>query len=270
MDVRQGDALHELPKMADKSYDLVMSGLWPNPTPNALEIIAHESVRIARKAIFIQTVTEDDHDNLKNIFRKLGYSPRTMLGIKIQQSLVGNAEQWQFLITLPGTTRQPIELPFERPYGGYTAANGATTGNELCSPDFGTSKHRANPEGTRQSTCRHWMPVTVERKSLLPNQPSQPISIPKQIIQEVTKPGDSVLDFSCGSGTNLVAAKTLFRRYTGFDINPEHVTIARNRIAEATIISLQASIKLAIEEMMIPLRRMAKWAPKKKAATAGQ
>jgi DNA modification methylase len=41
-----------------------------------------------------------------------------------------------------------------------------------------------------------------------------------------------VLDPFTGSGTTAVAAKTLGRKYIGFEINTEYVEIANNRLAE--------------------------------------
>jgi len=75
MGIRRGDALRELLTMAAKSYDMVCSGLWPNPSPEALQIIARESVRIARKVVFLQTVHENDCVDLHKAFRELGYAP---------------------------------------------------------------------------------------------------------------------------------------------------------------------------------------------------
>jgi hypothetical protein len=41
----------------------------------------------------------------------------------------------------------------------------------------------------------------------------------------------TILDPFCGSGTTLVAAKKLGRHFLGFEISPEYVAIARDRLA---------------------------------------
>ena len=263
MEVREGNALHELPKMPDKSFDLICSGLWPNPTPEGLALIARETVRIARKGVFLQTVRQDECVDLIVLFRNLGYYAKMMPAFKIQQTREGNATQWQLLVKMPGIIRVPVKLPFDRPYSEHIDKKGAMTGNALVNAQL-PSYHRSNPDGTRDSSMRDWMPTYAPRKSQLVNQPSQPLSIPLQVILEITNAGDSVLDFSCGSGTNLVAAKMLFRAGTGIDINPEHVRITIDRISEVKVSSLQEGKKLAIEEMMEPLRRFSRWAPPKK------
>jgi hypothetical protein len=270
MGVRQGDALQELPKIAHKSYDMVCSGLWPNPGVAALQIIAQESIRIARKAVFLQTVHEYDAYDLIAKFRQLGYAPRMLPGIKIQNSQNGGGIQWQLLVPIPKTIRSILELPFDRPYGPHEDKIGALTGNELVTPRL-RSMHRDNPDGTRQSSSWNWIPVTVKRHSELQNQPSQAESIPLRIYQEWLKPNDSVLDFSCGSGTNGVAAKKLFLKFDGMDISPQHVLIAQDRIATTKVSSLQDGKKQAMKEIMEPYERIAKWAPKAaKAGKAGQ
>ena len=50
-----------------------------------------------------------------------------------------------------------------------------------------------------------------------------------------TQPGDMVLDPFIGSGTTAAAAMQLGRNYSGIDINPEYVELARKRVAELQI-----------------------------------
>jgi len=57
-----------------------------------------------------------------------------------------------------------------------------------------------------------------------------PVSLCERLILQFTREGDVVLDPFCGSGTTLVAAQRLGRRWIGFDIKREYVEIAANRI----------------------------------------
>ena len=59
-----------------------------------------------------------------------------------------------------------------------------------------------------------------------------PVELPEQLIRLYTFDNDLVLDPFMGSGSALVAAARLNRRYVGYDLDPEYVTIARQRVAE--------------------------------------
>lgn len=58
----------------------------------------------------------------------------------------------------------------------------------------------------------------------------KPIELLERIINISTNEGDLVLDPFCGSGTTLVAAKMLNRRYLGIDISKQACDLANNRI----------------------------------------
>lgn len=71
---------------------------------------------------------------------------------------------------------------------------------------------------------------TVSRERIAwPTQ--KPLALVDRIIRASSNPGDLVADFFCGSGTTLVAAKRLGRRYLGCDILPDAIRIAQNRLA---------------------------------------
>lgn len=60
-----------------------------------------------------------------------------------------------------------------------------------------------------------------------------PVELPEQLIRLYTYRNDLVLDPFMGSGSALVAAARLDRRYIGYDLEDEYVKIARKRVAEA-------------------------------------
>ena len=57
-----------------------------------------------------------------------------------------------------------------------------------------------------------------------------PTSLCEQLILQFSREGDAVLDPFCGSGTTLVAAQRLGRRWIGFDSKREYVEIAAKRL----------------------------------------
>ena len=60
-----------------------------------------------------------------------------------------------------------------------------------------------------------------------------PVELAEQLIRLYTFNDDLVLDPFMGSGSALVAAARLGRRYVGYDLEPSYVDIARRRVGEA-------------------------------------
>ena len=60
----------------------------------------------------------------------------------------------------------------------------------------------------------------------------KPIKLLERIIGASSNAGDMVLDPFCGSGTTLVAAKRLGRKYIGIERNPDAIEIARKRLSD--------------------------------------
>jgi site-specific DNA-methyltransferase (adenine-specific) len=62
-----------------------------------------------------------------------------------------------------------------------------------------------------------------------------PVELPEQLIRLYTFKDDLVLDPFMGSGSALVAAARLGRRYVGYDLDPSYVAIARDRVAAEAV-----------------------------------
>ena len=58
----------------------------------------------------------------------------------------------------------------------------------------------------------------------------KPILLLEKIIQIATDEGDTILDPFCGSGTTLVAAELLNRKYIGMDLSEDAIKVAKDRI----------------------------------------
>ena len=58
----------------------------------------------------------------------------------------------------------------------------------------------------------------------------KPVKLLRALIELTTLTDQIVLDPFCGSGSTLVAARSLGRRYVGFDINSEFVACAKERL----------------------------------------
>jgi site-specific DNA-methyltransferase (adenine-specific) len=53
------------------------------------------------------------------------------------------------------------------------------------------------------------------------------------LIKTYTNEGETVLDFTCGSGTTCVACVNLKRNYIGIEQDEKYVDTARKRVQEA-------------------------------------
>src|SRR5882762_969099 len=63
----------------------------------------------------------------------------------------------------------------------------------------------------------------------------EPVQSLKPLISAFTKPGDVVLDPFSGSGSTLVAADELGRRFVGIDLDPDHHGTAVHRLRHLTV-----------------------------------
>ena len=119
-------------------------------------------------------------------------------------------------------TFEPI-LWFLKPYklGGTIADNvlehGVGAYNEK-----GFLKYTPTPENVLKSK------FSYKESGFHPTQ--KPISLMKALIELTTTKGQIVLDPFCGSGSTLIAARDLNRKWLGFDISEEYVEITKKRL----------------------------------------
>ena len=66
-----------------------------------------------------------------------------------------------------------------------------------------------------------------------PHPTAKPVALMEYLIKTYTNPGETVLDFTMGSGTTGVAAKNLDRRFIGIEMDADYFKIAKERIADA-------------------------------------
>jgi len=60
----------------------------------------------------------------------------------------------------------------------------------------------------------------------------KPVEVLEMWVRYLSNPNDTVLDPLCGSGSTLVAAKKLGRRFIGIDLNENYVEMAKRRLSQ--------------------------------------
>ena len=68
----------------------------------------------------------------------------------------------------------------------------------------------------------------MEKRGLHPTQ--KPVALMEYLIKTYTNEGETVLDFTMGSGTTGVAARNLNRKFIGIELDRDYFNIAFNRI----------------------------------------
>lgn len=66
-----------------------------------------------------------------------------------------------------------------------------------------------------------------------------PEELPRRLIKLHSFYGDTVLDPFIGSGTVAIAARKLGRGCVGYDINPDYIELAKKRLAQLSLFSLE-------------------------------
>ena len=83
---------------------------------------------------------------------------------------------------------------------------------------------------TRQTTTNYPRNI-VKFPSIDGQHPTQkPVALMEYLIKTYTNEGETVLDFTMGSGTTGVACKNLNRNFIGIELDPDYFKIAQERI----------------------------------------
>jgi DNA modification methylase len=107
---------------------------------------------------------------------------------------------------------------------------GPHTRQVIAARRYGTSRNnRRHPNGRNPGDV--WSVHTRPYRG--PHFAAYPLELPTRCIQAGCKPGGTVLDPFCGTGTTGIAALSLGRRFTGVDLNPAFAELAAERLRQA-------------------------------------
>ena len=127
--------------------------------------------------------------------------------------------------------RQPVYRP--QMTDGHEPVH-AYTKHRPDGSNYGATKEGASGGGStrRYPTSVLEIPVVNENDPERVHPTQKPEALPAWFIRTYTEPGDIVFDPTCGSGSTLLAAIDLGRRFVGFESDAEMAARARARVSE--------------------------------------
>lgn len=101
---------------------------------------------------------------------------------------------------------------------------------------FGKTNQNHSQDVTYKNYPNNILNFKNDSKRLHPTQ--KPVALLEYLIKTYTLEGETVLDFTMGSGSTGVAAKNLNRKFIGIEINKEYCDIAKRRISNGPLFSV--------------------------------
>jgi site-specific DNA-methyltransferase (adenine-specific) len=227
-----GDCLEEMKKIPDGSIDLVLTDPpYGNTNQNKWDIIIPfepmwtELRRVTKQNSAIVLFSQLPFgaqlicSNLKDFRYEWVYTKPNAVGFLNANRMPLRAHEnvMVFYRQLPTYNPQKTEgKPYRAKSGGRTSKNYG---------QFNGEQHTENVDGKR-------FPVDVFRfnkeQGFHPTQ--KPVALMEYLIKTYTNEGDTVLDFTMGSGTTGVACKNLNRNFIGIELDKDYFEIAKARI----------------------------------------
>jgi DNA modification methylase len=76
----------------------------------------------------------------------------------------------------------------------------------------------------------------------------KPEALVARIVAACSRPGDTVLDAYCGSGTTLVAAERLARAWVGIDVSSDAIALTERRLGELQPVELKPTLQPKLQK----------------------
>jgi site-specific DNA-methyltransferase (adenine-specific) len=230
------DCLKVLPTIKDNSVDLVLTDPPYGTTACKWDLIIpfepmwKELKRISKENSAIVLFGNEpfsSHLRLSN----LDYFKQDLIWLKTRPSNVFNAKKmfmnWHETISIfyNKLPKYNPQLEQGKPYKKINYLQNRSTGI------YGKTGEKENYQYDNKGSR---YPKTIlefsnpNNKSLHPTQ--KPIPLLEYLIKTYTNEGDTVLDFTMGSGSTGVAAKNTNRKFIGIEMDKNYFDIAKNRI----------------------------------------
>jgi len=98
-----------------------------------------------------------------------------------------------------------------------------------------------------KAKVKHDCYVKRNPEAINSNHPAQkPLNILKDIIRWCSDEGDVVLDPYCGSGTTIISAEVLKRKWIGIEIENKYVKLAQRNLEKCTFNTLDSILEMTV------------------------
>lgn len=124
-----------------------------------------------------------------------------------------------------------------KPYSGEKRAGKKGSNSDVVNNVPNPQKRAGSVDGKRRPrTVQYFKTAESEGKTTHPTQ--KPVALMEYLIKTYTNEGDTVLDFTMGSGTTGVACVNTGRKFIGIELDRDYFQIAQGRIAEAMLAAI--------------------------------
>ena len=241
-----GDCLEEMKKMPDKSIDLVLTDppygttacKWDNIIP--LEPMWEQLKRVIKtNGAIIMTASQPFtsilvSSNLKDFRCEWIYKKRC--ASNFAQARYAPMKEHESVLIFSKEKANYYPIKEERQGSGkerakykYTDASRKNSGEFVGNMKRGAVENDSgNKELRYPSSVQEFNNRASGSRGLHPTQ--KPVALMEYLIKTYTNEGETVLDFTMGSGTTGVACINTNRDFIGIEINEEYYKIAENRI----------------------------------------
>jgi site-specific DNA-methyltransferase (adenine-specific) len=249
----EGDCLERMSEIADRSIDLVLADppygttacKWDSIIP--LEPMWDHLKRAAKQnAAIVMTASQPFTSAL--VMSNVDWFKYTWVWMKNRATGHVHAknkpmkQHEDVCVFSGGTTIHEGQSVNRMPYYPQGLTELAKGTKRRTRKDAGDNAVMAARKSHKETECSHsGYPISVIDFAVDVNNgvrvhPTQkPVALMEYLIKTYTNEGDTVLDFTMGSGTTGVAARKCGRRFIGIEKDPEYFQIASSRIFETEL-----------------------------------
>ena len=242
----QGDCLDLMKQIPDGSVDMVLTDppygttacKWDSVIP--FEPMWEQLKRVTKKnGAIVMTASQPFTSALVmsnvKMFKYCWVWEKSKASNFLQAGYMPLKAHEDVVVFCDGKTTYNPQMVEGKPYSGEKRAgvkgsNSDVFGNNVPNPLF----RRGSPDGLRKPrTVQYFKTPESEGKTLHPTQ--KPVALMEYLIKTYTNEGETVLDFTMGSGTTGVACVNTNRTFIGIEQDENYYNISQKRIQDAQL-----------------------------------